>query len=608
VTPRPSPARAALFFALVTLVLTWPMALRPGELFGSRQDLYLGLWDLWWVGDWVKHPWSELFHTDLLFFPAGTGLEVQPLSLFQSVLAAPVTWLAGPLVAYNLLALASFWFAGWVTYLLAREWTGDELGACVAGVVFSFSPYHFTYLPELNLLPVGVVPLYLLCALRLERAPGPRRALVAGAALAAAGLCDWYYGLAAGLAGLVLAGRRVLGRGTSAVGARASERLRTEAFHWGACALFLLPVVLRMTPGFLGKEFAEGAEREGMALVMPDFKGTKTTVWIHAYVGVVALGLAALGCREPRRSRPTLVLAASLRAVARARAARRPRIPLPFGARAPPCSGARATPALLVLTARPRPPRRAGCHASRAGSRARARGSFTAAAPSSSCRGRTRRPRLGAGAGHAQSRPRRGLPRRSACRPACAARRRQMFSQLAHGRPIAGGYLTRRDDEVVRRLSEDLLLGPLLGAAPARAHGPAPRLSISGWLRERAEATPAGRALDGRGDGGRIVPLRRRAVPRGAPLPRLPGPARGRCPGGGVDPGAAGRPRAARARDGRRSTVPTRERRSSRRSGQVSRTTAGKFGRRAASVRRLACGLTLPVRTPSLTRPPPPET
>ena len=319
---RLTAARAALFFALATVVLTWPMALRPGELYGSRQDLYLGLWDLWWVGDWVAHPRAELFHTELLLFPFGTGLEVQPLSLFQTVLAAPLTHAFGALVTYNLLVLTSFWFAGWMTFVWVRAWTGDELGACVAGVVFSFSPYHFTYLPELNLLPVGMIPLYLWVALRLQRAPSRKRALLAGAALAAVGLCDWYYGLATGLVALVLSARRGFARSSAAgephPAERAwpeetrpeetrfeksrSERLQLEALHWGATALLFLPVELRRAPGFLGREFLPGAEREGMAFVMPSFKGTSYTVWIHCYAGVLALLLGALGCLAFRRA------------------------------------------------------------------------------------------------------------------------------------------------------------------------------------------------------------------------------------------------------------------------------------------------------------------
>src|SRR6185436_4486668 len=86
-------------------------------------------------------------------------------------------------------------------------------------------------------------------------------------------------------------------------------RARIEALHWGACVLPLLPVVLRMAPAFLGKEFSAGPEREGMAFVMHDFKGTSTTVWLHAYAGVIALVLAALGSFSWRRAAPALALA-----------------------------------------------------------------------------------------------------------------------------------------------------------------------------------------------------------------------------------------------------------------------------------------------------------
>src|SRR6185503_12505158 len=130
-------------------------------------------------------------------------------------------------------------------------------------------------------------------ALRLERAPSKKRALLTGATLAAVGLCDWYYGLATGLVALVLSARRAFAPSSAAGEPRSRERLwiekaQLEALHWGACALFLLPVVLRMAPGFLGREFVPGAEREGMAFVMPGFKGTSYTVWIHCYAGVFA--------------------------------------------------------------------------------------------------------------------------------------------------------------------------------------------------------------------------------------------------------------------------------------------------------------------------------
>jgi hypothetical protein len=466
---RLSPARAALFFALATVVLTWPMALRPGELYGSRQDLYLGLWNLWWVGGWVSHPSSELFHTDLLLFPFGAGLEVQPLSLFQSVLAAPLTLSLGPVVAFNLLALASFWFAGWMTYTWVRELSGDAPGALVAGVVFSFSPYHFTYLPELNLLPVGTIPLYLWCALRLERVPSVRRAALAGAALAVVGLCDWYYGLATGLVALGLSARRGLARALPP-----SQRAGIEALHWGTCALVLFPVVLRMAPGFLGEEFGAGAEREGMALVMPGFKGTGYTVWLHSYAGVAACLLAALGCLSFRRALPALVLGALafLLSLGPSLSVGGSEVPLPFALleRLPLLGNARYPDRFFVLTQLALA-LLASEGAARVARWMEARGRSGAAAhagcallvllevapgglSSATMPESIVPPRDEGDAGAVFH-----VPTRIRSRDG-----EQMWLQLDHRRPIAGGYLTRRAEESVRRVSEDPALGALVGS------------------------------------------------------------------------------------------------------------------------------------------------
>ncbi len=469
--------RSALFFLVVTVALTWPMAAAPGALYSSRQDEFLGLWNLWWVARALAEPGRALFHTDLLLFPQGTGLEVQDLSLLQSVPAAPLTLALGPLVACNLLALASFWFAGWMTALWVRELTGSGLGACVAGVVFSFSPYHFTYLPELNLLPVGVIPLYLLCVLFLERRASVPRALAAGAALAAAGLASWYYGLAAGLLGLVFSARRMFDRSADA-GRGAGHRARIELVHWGTCALLLAPVVARMAAGFIGKEFsAPVAEREGLALVMPEFKGTSYTVWLHAYVGIAALFLAVLGCLSLRRALPAiaLTLLSLVLALGHSVAIGGTEIPLPFALleRLPLLGSARYPDRFFVLT-------QLGLAflaclgaarlVDRPGLRARGRALLGGALllvllleyaplglPSSPGLPDTLVP----GADQEPAGAVFHVPTRIRSRDG-----EQMLLQLVHGRPIAGAYLTRRDEQLFRRLSEDPVLGALLGSTP----------------------------------------------------------------------------------------------------------------------------------------------
>jgi len=295
--------RSALFFCLATLAMTWPLAASPAHLISSRNDYYLGLWNLWWVARALTEPGLEVFWTDALFAPFGHGLEVQPLTLLQTVPAVPLTLLAGPVVAYNVLVLVSFWMAGWVTSLWVRKLGGDEVAGLVAGVVFGFSPFHYTYLAQLNLVPIGVVPLYFLAALSLQREPTAVRAALTGAALAAVGLASWYYGVGVGLAATALSLARLAGRERGPV----SRRLGLEAVHWSTCALLLAPVVLAMLPGF-GAGEAEG-ELEGMGIVMGNFKGSETVVGLHSFIGLAALLLAVAGCRRSRVALSLLAMA-----------------------------------------------------------------------------------------------------------------------------------------------------------------------------------------------------------------------------------------------------------------------------------------------------------
>jgi len=467
VSPRGAATlRAALFFALATVFLTWPMALHPGGLYSSRMDQYLGLWNLEWTARWVAQPLSDYFQADTLLHPRGAGLEVQPLSPLQGVVAAPVTLSAGPVVAYNLLTLASFWLAGFATYLWVRRHVASELAAWLAGAVFSFAPHHFTYLPQLNLVQIGVVPLYLLCAERLAAAPGRGRALVAGLALAAVGLCDWYYGLAAGAAGLVLAALRVRA---------ASERGRAlglEALHFGACLLVLLPVLVPMASGFAGKEFVQVEEREGIAFLMREFKSTGYNVSLAAYVGCVALVLAAVGATTGRRARAALILTACslVFALGRSLSLGGLEIPLPFALleRLPVLGGARYPDRFFVLTQLGLA-WLAALGVERLAQRVPARPLAVAAlalvlleyAPFGLSRREAPRPTLVPAADRSPAGAVFHVPTRIGNRDG-----EQMFLQLQHGRAIGGAYLTRREARLESELAALPGLGALYGARP----------------------------------------------------------------------------------------------------------------------------------------------
>ncbi|MGE5135875.1 MAG: hypothetical protein ACM32E_23575 [Gemmatimonadota bacterium] len=199
--PRPGGAAAARRWAgqagvlagylAAGVILTWPLAARvPGWLPADR-DVSSYVWGLWWVAHQAVHlasPW----HTGLLGAPAGTPLAFDTLMPLPGLVLAPVTLAFGPAVSYSVLVLALPGLLCWVMYRAARLWPASQWGALAAGGFFGLSAmlawqdwYHANIAAgELFL------PLALAAAVRLARAPGPRRAAVLGLVLGAAALVN----------------------------------------------------------------------------------------------------------------------------------------------------------------------------------------------------------------------------------------------------------------------------------------------------------------------------------------------------------------------------------------------------------------------------------
>lgn len=299
---------AAAYFAVTSVAMTWPLAVDLTGQFTCRQDFYLNLWILDWVARWLAEPGRSLFWTDALYHPLGTSLASQDLTLVQTIAAAPLTLACGPVVAFNALVLFSFWLAGFAAALWIRALTGDDAAALLGGAIYTFAPYHLLYIPQLGMVAIGFVPLFLLADLSFTRAPSAGRAALAGMALAVVGLSAWYYGVCAGLVALVMSGVRVV----RAVRAGAPGRVRSlgfEAVYWLTCGCALAPVALPMLSAFVGHSALEGGEeRAGIALVMPAFKGTSSTVALWSFLGFVPLCLGVLGARATRRSAGLLLM------------------------------------------------------------------------------------------------------------------------------------------------------------------------------------------------------------------------------------------------------------------------------------------------------------
>jgi hypothetical protein len=98
---------------------------------------------VWFLG-WVPFALSSghsLFYTNWILYPAGVNLTDNTAMTLLGILAAPVTTLAGPVAAYNLVLRAGFTLSALAMFVVVRRWVRWWPGAFVAGLCYGFSPF-----------------------------------------------------------------------------------------------------------------------------------------------------------------------------------------------------------------------------------------------------------------------------------------------------------------------------------------------------------------------------------------------------------------------------------------------------------------------------------
>ena len=180
-------------FALVTLVLTWPLALSGADSFSIRGDYASNLWNIWWVRTSLFELGASPYWTDYLFFPEGASLALHTLSPLNSLVGALASFALGVKGAYNFLLFAHFWLGAWTFFLFARYLCGSELGAYLGGLLYSFGPFHFYYLAQINVASIESLPLAALFFLKSYREGGWKNLLAAGLCTLLVAASHWYY-------------------------------------------------------------------------------------------------------------------------------------------------------------------------------------------------------------------------------------------------------------------------------------------------------------------------------------------------------------------------------------------------------------------------------
>jgi len=124
------------------LVLTYPLVLHLTTGFYGRPGDASGSIAVYWWWSYALHHGQSLFDNTMVGAPLGAGWAAIPFTVLDIAIMAPLSFLVGPTLAYNVQNLSSFPLTAAVTYVLGREIGASRLGSAFAGLALAFVPYH----------------------------------------------------------------------------------------------------------------------------------------------------------------------------------------------------------------------------------------------------------------------------------------------------------------------------------------------------------------------------------------------------------------------------------------------------------------------------------
>jgi hypothetical protein len=232
----------ALWYLALTLALSWPLALHPRSQVIGRGDVESSVWSVWHASAALRGE-DGFFETRLLYHPRGSSLRLHFVQPLMGVLVAPLQ-AAGPALAYNAACLLGFVLTGLAMHALARGVGLPRSAALFAGTLYVVAPIHVAGLAAGHFHKVlyAPLPLLVLAVLRAAR-PGRSIALLGpGAVLLLAVLHAGDQIVLGGVAALVVGGAAVLAAGH---GERGATLLRLLAA--ASLALLLVSPILALT-------------------------------------------------------------------------------------------------------------------------------------------------------------------------------------------------------------------------------------------------------------------------------------------------------------------------------------------------------------------------
>lgn len=185
-----------MLFIILTCFFFYPVVFDMNNkipFFKSTDESYAVIWDSWRIKQaFIEH--APFNSTNLIAAPFGIDRAYTSVTnpLFILVFFV-LSILCNHICVYNIISIANFVLAGFFAYLLIFYLTKNNFSAVFGGIIFSFSPYHFTRVwQHLGSSYIQWMPLYMLALLKLKENPTMKNSVLAGVALWLVGAFNYY--------------------------------------------------------------------------------------------------------------------------------------------------------------------------------------------------------------------------------------------------------------------------------------------------------------------------------------------------------------------------------------------------------------------------------
>ncbi len=183
-------------FLFLTILTTFPLVFNINNHisgFHSTDEPFAALWNF----RWLKYSWIKgLAAYEYSTVAAPFGINYIKYSIY------PLWWstnkwlsiLTNNVITYNLEVLLSFVLSGLFMYYLANYLLQDKTSAILAGIIYSFCPYHFARAwQHLGLAQIQWMPLYILALFVLVKKVSFKKILSAAICFYLVVSFDFYY-------------------------------------------------------------------------------------------------------------------------------------------------------------------------------------------------------------------------------------------------------------------------------------------------------------------------------------------------------------------------------------------------------------------------------